>query len=89
MEGSQLASLQHSSWGMMGASTGRPGDERRICPSVLPWNTPGFVCLSSSPSSALPYLSPGREGAVIYQGYWLLTDTGMAAAATQHSAASF
>lgn len=55
---------------------------------MLPWDTPGFACLSSSPSSALPYLSPGR-GAVIYQGYWLLTDTRMAAAGTQHSAASF
>lgn len=66
MEGSQLASLFCCSWAMMGAGTGRPGDKCRIHPSVLPWDTPGIVCFSSSPSQALPSRFPGREGAVIY-----------------------
>lgn len=55
---------------------------------MLPWDTPGIVRLSSSPSQALLYLPPGREGAVIYQAYCLPRDTRMAAAATQHSATS-
>lgn len=54
MEGSQLASLHHSSWGMMGASTGRPG--------FAPFWNAGFAppCSPGTPQAlcAFPPLPP-------------------------------